>query len=132
MGDLCAENVHEGALSWEGCLPRTNKEIMEAKAKETALTNTPDGQMTYELQLELQKKAGKKKVPTVDPSIFLSTCLVYAAKHLTVFGKASTHARNVFKVRETILAKPQDHRTSLCAPEAIVTYCVGSAFRLVA
>ena len=120
-GDLCAENVHEGALSWEGCLPRTNKELMEAKAKETALTNTPDGQMTYELQLELQKKAGKKKAPTVDPSTFLSTCLVYAAKHLTVFGKTSTHARNVFKVRATILAKPQDHRTSICTPEAIVT-----------
>jgi len=114
---FCLDNMHEGALSLESCLPRSNKEIMEMRAAEERLELTPVNQRTYALQEELQKQAGKKKAPTVVMSTFLSTTLVYATTHLAVFGKLNSHAQKTYSIRQMILKKPLEEREAFCTPQ---------------
>ncbi|EJK54512.1 hypothetical protein THAOC_25854, partial [Thalassiosira oceanica] len=118
---FCLDNMHEGALSLESCLPRSNKEIMEMRASEERLELTPENQRTYALQEELQKKAGKKKAPTVVMSTFLSTTLVYAATHLALFGKLNSHAQKTYSIRQMILKKPLEEREAFCTPQNLLT-----------
>ncbi|EJK52690.1 hypothetical protein THAOC_28008 [Thalassiosira oceanica] len=98
------DNKGTGALTWMGCLPKSQKATEEARDHEATMEKMSEQAITYETRLALQRREKNKdgKVPTIDGRVFMNTLVIYGVKHSQAWGKKNDHAKACWALHKAI------------------------------
>ena len=116
------DNKGTGALTWMGCLPKSQKATEEARDHEATMEKMSEQAITYETRLALQRREKNKdgKVPTIDGRVFMNTLVLYAVKHLQAWGKKNKHAKACWALHKAISTAAPGVQDKLLGPRQLL------------
>mmetsp|Transcript_23272 Transcript_23272/g.53419 ORF Transcript_23272/g.53419 Transcript_23272/m.53419 type:complete len:833 (-) Transcript_23272:361-2859(-) len=116
------DNKGTGALTWMGCLPRSQKAIEDARDHEATMEKMSEQAITYETRLALQRREKNKdgKVPTIDGRVFMNTLVIYTVKHSQAWGKKNNHAKACWALHKAISTAAPGVQDKLLGPRQLL------------